>query len=67
MVAGSGYKGTAPIIYRTCNKIGVSASLGISDYSKGKRVFASLSNCNKRYLQQFLKGQGAYSGAIDGI
>jgi hypothetical protein len=67
MVAGSRYKSTAPVIYRTCNKISVSASLGISDYSQGKKVFASLSNCNKRYLQQFLKGQGAYSGAIDGI
>ena len=31
-----------------------------------KNEFQKLSQCNKKYLQQFLKGQGLYFGGIDG-
>ena len=29
--------------------------------------FSKLTNCNKRYVQQFLKGQNFYNGSIDGL
>ena len=33
---------------------------------KLRSEFQKLSQCNKKYLQQFLKGQGVYFGTIDG-
>ena len=49
------------------------SSIGNYNYKKSsvsnpfRQEFIKLSSCNKRYVQQFLKGQNFYNGAIDGL
>ena len=35
--------------------------------SAAQKSFNNLSMCNRKYVQQFLRGQGLYSGSIDGL
>ena len=62
----SGYHTVGPVKYNCeATKISKPASVSNRD-SKLKSEFQKLSQCNKKYLQQFLKGQGLYFGTIDG-
>ena len=68
-----GYEALGPVKYQ-CEPKGIRKNNNVSNgesknylraevYSK----FNELSACNKKYLQQFLKGQGLYFGGIDGL
>ena len=61
-----GYYTVGPVRY-TCEATKSASSAQLSGSSnKLKTEFNKLSKCNKKYLQQFLKGQGLYFGGIDG-
>ena len=61
-----GYNPIGPVRYN-CEATKSSKPSSVSGGSdKLKTEFNKLSQCNKKYLQQFLKGQGLYFGAIDG-
>ena len=61
-----GYHTVGPVKY-TCEATKISNSSSVSNRdSELKSEFQKLSQCNKKYLQQFLKGQGLYFGTIDG-
>ena len=61
-----GYHTVGPIKY-TCEATKISKPASVLDReSKYKSEFQKLSQCNKKYLQQFLKGQGLYFSGIDG-
>ena len=62
-----GYYTIGPIRY-SCKVQGTAKTSAVSNTeSELKTEFENLSNCNKKYLQQFLKGQGLYFGSIDGV
>ena len=61
-----GYHTVGPVRY-TCEATKISKPASVSNRdSELKNEFQKLSQCNKKYLQQFLKGQGLYFGGIDG-
>ena len=62
----AGYHTVGPVRY-TCEATKISNSASVSNRGNElKSEFRKLSQCNKKYLQQFLKGQGLYFGTIDG-
>ena len=61
----SAYKNVGPIRY-SCISTGGSSYKQSSVSSPFRQEFNKLSSCNKKYVQQFLKGQNLYNGAIDG-
>ena len=62
-----GYPTVGPIKY-TCEAIkSASSTKAAGSSGKLKTEFNKLSQCNRKYLQQFLKGQGIYFGGIDGL
>ena len=65
IMKGDGYKDMGPVFY-TCTALGNSAIDSASPSNLVRSAFNELSICNKRYVQQFLKGQGLYSGSVDG-
>ena len=66
MVQGGSYKPIAPITHKNCEQVGSrSSSSNVSD-NAAKAAFIKLSKCNRRYVQQFLSGQGLYKSTIDG-
>ena len=66
-VKAPGYHTIGPVRY-TCEATGSNKSSSVSNGNdKLKTEFNKLSQCNKKYLQQFLKGQGFYIGKIDGL
>ena len=61
-----GYHTVGPVRY-TCEATKISKPASVSNrVSELKNEFQKLSQCNRKYLQQFLKGQGLYFGGIDG-
>ena len=62
----SDYKKVGPIRY-SCISTGGSSYNKSSTSSPFRQEFSKLTSCNKRYVQQFLKGQNLYNGAIDGL
>ena len=62
----SAYKNVGPISY-LCTLMGESSYKQSSVSSPFRKEFSKLTSCNKRYVQQFLKGQNFYNGAIDGL
>ena len=68
-LAAHGYEMAGPVRY-TCEsskETKTSPTGGSKINDKLHSEFSKLSNCNKKYLQQFLKGQGLYFGGIDGL
>ncbi len=66
MVQGASFKHIAPITYKNCEQLGSkSSSSNVSD-NAAKAAYIKLSKCNRRYIQQFLTGQGLYKSTIDG-
>ncbi len=66
MVQGGSYKPIAPITYKNCEQLGSwSSSSNVSD-NAAKAAYVKLTKCNRRYIQQFLSGQGLYKSTIDG-
>jgi len=66
IVPQSYYNRVGPIRY-SCNSIGKTSSRRFESSNSSRQEFNKLSTCNKRYVQQFLKGQSLYSGSIDGL
>ena len=62
----SDYKNVGPIHY-SCISTGGSSYKQSSVSNPFRQEFSKLTSCNKRYVQQFLKGQNLYNGAIDGL
>ena len=68
-----GYASIGPVKFN-CEPQGISKSSTDSNGESKNYLraevyseFNQLSPCNKKYLQQFLKGQGLYFGGIDGL
>jgi len=62
----SNYKRMGPMRY-SCTSMGGSSYKQSSVSNNFRQEFSKLTSCNKRYVQQFLKGQNLYNGAIDGL
>ena len=62
----SDYKNVGPIRY-SCISTGGSSYKKSSTSSPFRQQFNKLTSCNKKYVQQFLKGQNLYNGTIDGL
>ena len=64
-----GYETVGPVRYTCESSKGTNSSStgGTKSNNQLKNEFSKLSRCNKKYLQQFLKGQGLYFGGIDGL
>jgi len=60
------FKRIGPMRY-SCTSIEGSTYKKSSVSSPFRQEFIKLTSCNKRYIQQFLKGQNFYNGAIDGL
>lgn len=54
-----------PLFYKNCKLL---SSSGINSIvqTRVQNTFNGLSACDRKYVQQFLKGQGLYNGRIDG-
>ena len=67
-ITAVGYEALGPVRYTCESSKGTtsSSSGGTKSNNQLKNEFSKLSRCNKKYLQQFLKGQGLYFGTIDG-
>ena len=62
-----GYHTVGPVRY-ICEVTKISKPASVSNIdSEFQSEFQKLSQCNKKYIQQFLKGQGFYNGSIDGV
>ena len=55
-----------PITYKKCERLGSTSLSSENLDSEAKAAFVKLSKCNRRYIQQFLSGQGLYKSTIDG-
>ena len=66
-ITGGNYKNANPVIYKFCEILGASSGRSANTSSAVKSAFLNLSSCDRRYVQQFLLGQGLYNGALDGI
>ena len=60
------FKRIGPARY-LCTSIGGSTSTKSSASTPFQQEFSKLTNCQKQYVQIFLKGQTFYDGAIDGL
>ena len=63
---GSNYVNVGPIRY-LCNSTGGPSYKRSSFSSPFRQEFGKLTSCNRKYVQQFLRGQNLYNGAIDGL
>jgi hypothetical protein len=62
----NGYKRMGPVRF-SCEAANASnVSSNKNNLSRYQAEFQKLSFCNRKYVQQFLKGQGFYNGGIDG-
>ena len=66
MVQGGSYKAIAPVTYKNCEQLGSKSSASNVSDNAAKAAYIKLSKCNRRYIQQFLTGQGLYKSTIDG-
>lgn len=66
MVQGGSYKPIPLITYKTCEQLGSKSSASNISDNAAKAAYVKLSKCNRRYIQQFLSGQGLYKSTIDG-
>ena len=66
MVEGAAYRAIPPITYKYCERMGTKSSSSNVANNAAKAAFVKLSKCNRRYVQQFLSGQGLYKSTIDG-
>ena len=65
---GGSYKSIGQVQYMKCEQLGQTSNTSSNAGSSVvQSSFNKLSICNRKYVQQFLKGQGLYSGSIDGI
>ena len=67
MVQGGSYRPIPPITYKNCEQLGSKSSSAQITGSLERAAYVRLSVCDRRYIQQFLSGQGLYNGSIDGI
>ena len=61
-----GYEPVGPVRFNCVKETKTSPTGASTSNNKLKSEFDKLTNCNKKYLHQFLKGQGLYFGTIDG-
>lgn len=68
LVADAGYR-TSMIFYKQCSYFeGTSGRASNATTTNATEVyFKRMSLCDRKYVQQFLKGQNSYNGAIDGL
>lgn len=62
----NGYKPMGPVFFKCFGKSASTQTANSAQGSIERSEFKRLSLCNRRYVQQFLKGQGFYSSSIDG-
>ena len=53
-------------IYATCEKISGQRTSDGGTANRARSKFNSLSSCNRKYIQNFLKTAGLYNSSIDG-
>lgn len=68
LVVNAGYR-TGTIYYKQCSySEGTSGRASNATTTNATEVyFKRMSLCDRKYVQQFLKGQNSYNGAIDGL
>ena len=67
MVQGGSYRPIPTITYKNCEHLGSKSSSAQITGSSERAAYMLLSSCDRRYIQQFLSGQGLYSSSVDGI
>ena len=60
------YKTPGPVFFNCYQARSSNQAANSAQGSIERSEFKRLSSCNRRYVQQFLKGQGFYSSSIDG-
>lgn len=55
-----------PLSYQNCEELGSASGTKRSNSNTVAAAFKKLRTCDRKYVQQFLKGQELYSGTIDG-
>ena len=66
-VAGAGYRASA-LYYKDCTYSSGQSNIATPASSNAAAsYFKQMSMCDRKYVQQFLKGQGTYNGSIDGL
>ena len=66
LVQGGAYRAIPPVTYKYCERLGTKSSSAQVSESSERAAYVRLSTCDRKYIQQFLSGQGLYSGSIDG-
>ena len=65
---GGKFKNVGVVQYQKCEILAhASSKSSNTNVTASQRTFSAMSLCNRKYVQQFLKGQGLYSGGIDGL
>lgn len=66
IVQGGAYIEIPQVTYKYCERLGTKSSSAQVSESSERAAYVRLSTCDRKYIQQFLSGQGLYSGSIDG-
>lgn len=62
----NGYRPMGPVFFKCFGKSASTQTANSAQGSIDRSEFKRLNSCNRRYVQQFLKGQGFYNSSIDG-
>lgn len=67
LMTASGFKNMGPVRYDCSFSSSTNSTPRNTSSNSLASYFKQMSQCDRKYVQQFLKGQGTYNGSIDGI
>ena len=67
IMTASGFKNMGPLRYDCSFSNSKGSGADNKIVNAAAQYFKQMSLCNRKYVQQFLKGQGAYNSTIDGL
>ena len=67
IMTANGFKNMGPLRYDCSFGSAQNAATNPTSRSTAANYFKRMSLCDRKYVQQFLKGQGAYNSTIDGL
>ena len=67
IMSASGFKNMGPLRYDCSFGSAQSSATNQTNANTAANYFKRMSLCDRKYVQQFLKGQGAYNSTIDGL
>lgn len=67
LMTANGFKNMGPLRYDCSFGSAQNAATNQTSRNTAANYFRRMSLCDRKYVQQFLKGQGAYNSTIDGL